>query len=380
MRVLVNAGNLVAGGPRLVLENLLPAIARSDASSSFVALIPSSHRNAPWLREPNLEVHFTPRGVPRLARRLYEVLYQVPRLCRMTGADVCLTLGDVGPVTLPVPHVVMLHNAYIGFQATDIPPVFSLLQRAKIAYLRWHFSKIAQQCSRIIVQTPVMAEGTQRSYGVTADHMVVIPSTTTRVAQTLMAGGVQPDTQVSSVPQALKLVFLSAIYPHKNHLVMPELMAELRRRGLTPKVHVFLTFDPQRKPDLMRALDGYSDCVTNLGALDGRRLPSVLAAAGGLLLPTLMESFGLVYLEAMAAKLPILTSNLPFARWICGDLATYFEPMDPCSIANAIEALVEEGKSNDYDERAIKRLREFPADWNEVARSYLDLLEGCVTR
>ena len=55
-------------------------------------------------------------------------------------------------------------------------------------------------------------------------------------------------------------------------------------------------------------------------------------------MPTLVESFGLIYLEALMFRLPILTSDRDFAHWMCRDLALYFDPMDPVSIVNTIEA------------------------------------------
>jgi hypothetical protein len=38
-------------------------------------------------------------------------------------------------------------------------------------------------------------------------------------------------------------------------------------------------------------------------------------------------------------QLPILTSNLPFSQYICGDAALYFNPLDPREILSTIFSL-----------------------------------------
>jgi glycosyltransferase involved in cell wall biosynthesis len=92
-------------------------------------------------------------------------------------------------------------------------------------------------------------------------------------------------------------------------------------------------------------------------------------------LPTLAESYGLVYLEALACGVPILTSDRDFARWMCQNLAQYFDPLDASSIVDAIKNCPNLKERNDYSSRAVERLLDFPKDWDEVARSFVGILE-----
>jgi glycosyltransferase involved in cell wall biosynthesis len=52
--------------------------------------------------------------------------------------------------------------------------------------------------------------------------------------------------------------------------------------------------------------------------------------------PSLAESFGHPLVEAMAHGLPIIASDTPINREMCGDAAVYFRPMDPDHLAQAI--------------------------------------------
>jgi glycosyltransferase involved in cell wall biosynthesis len=56
-----------------------------------------------------------------------------------------------------------------------------------------------------------------------------------------------------------------------------------------------------------------------------------------LLMPTLLESYGNPYAEAMYHNKTIITSDLDFAKDVCGDAAFYFDPLDENSILATIK-------------------------------------------
>jgi len=44
------------------------------------------------------------------------------------------------------------------------------------------------------------------------------------------------------------LLFLAAGYEHKNHVILPSLVRELRRRGLANIIQIFVTLDASKSP------------------------------------------------------------------------------------------------------------------------------------
>src|SRR5690606_31883324 len=64
--------------------------------------------------------------------------------------------------------------------------------------------------------------------------------------------------------------------------------------------------------------------------------PSLYRQSDFMFLPTLLECFTATYPEAMCMDTPILTSDLPFARSICGSAAEYFNPLSPKDIGDKI--------------------------------------------
>ena len=79
------------------------------------------------------------------------------------------------------------------------------------------------------------------------------------------------------------------------------------------------------------------------GHLDGEALGRAIASADVLLNPSITETFGNVYLEAMAAGVCVVSANTPNAAELIEHGVTgYLCPLDPPEFAAAIRRLVEE--------------------------------------
>ncbi|HSW88799.1 MAG TPA: glycosyltransferase, partial [Candidatus Saccharimonadales bacterium] len=66
------------------------------------------------------------------------------------------------------------------------------------------------------------------------------------------------------------------------------------------------------------------------------QLQSLYRGAIALVMPSLMEGFGLPTVEAMANNCLVLASGIPSLREVCQDAAVYFNPLDRDDIRNAL--------------------------------------------
>ena len=168
-----------------------------------------------------------------------------------------------------------------------------------------------------------------------------------------------------------RLLTVTRYYPHKNLNIIKSVIAELKKRGKAEGVQFVLTID---KDAYQRVFgNGYEDTVVTVGAVPLNEVPALYRACNAAFLPTLLECYSANYPEAMSTGLPILTSDLGFARTVCHEAALYFNPLDAEDIATKIINVVEdETVRKQLKEAGAKRLQEFP-NAHERALKYLEI-------
>ena len=103
------------------------------------------------------------------------------------------------------------------------------------------------------------------------------------------------------------------------------------------------------------------------------RLAELYAGASALVLPSLAEGFGRTALDAMARGVPVLASDIPALRELCGDAALLVErPLEPSAWTEAVEALP--GAAEELSRRGLERAEAFT--WPRVGEQMRALLAG----
>jgi glycosyltransferase involved in cell wall biosynthesis len=118
--------------------------------------------------------------------------------------------------------------------------------------------------------------------------------------------------------------------PHKN---LPGLLAAWRKIAPSmPDCDLVLAGAP---PQTLRD----EPQVRFAGFVPADDLPSLLAGAVALILPSFLEGFGLPVAEAMAAGCPVIASGIPPLQEVAGEAAVWCDPAHPESIAAAMTSL-----------------------------------------
>ncbi|MEW5807014.1 MAG: glycosyltransferase [Acidobacteriota bacterium] len=174
-----------------------------------------------------------------------------------------------------------------------------------------------------------------------------------------------------------KMFCLSKYYAHKNLEILVELFSRFREE--LEEVVAIITIDSNDHPNasrLLRSIEKHrlSKKIINVGSIPHHNVGSYYRHCQAFLMPTLMETFGIPYLEAMSFNLPVLTSDLDFAHSVCGDAALYFDPWNSKSIRDAILLLKNNPLlSNVLVRKGQSRLKMFKS-WDQIAGEISELL------
>ena len=131
-------------------------------------------------------------------------------------------------------------------------------------------------------------------------------------------------------PSAPFVLCVSSIDPRKNFARLIEACQGLTGAKLCIVGKYNRVFSQQM------ALDTTSDHIQFLGRVSDDELVRLYNQAACFVFPSLYEGFGLPPLEAMACGCPVLVSDIPVEREVCGEAALYFNPLDPNNILHTI--------------------------------------------
>ncbi len=113
-----------------------------------------------------------------------------------------------------------------------------------------------------------------------------------------------------------------------------------------------------------------------LGFVPHADLPGLLRGAGGLLMPSRYEGFGLPILDAFACGVPVLTSRVSSLPEVAGEAALYCDPDDPASIAGGITRLLDPAVAAQVVELGRQRVMQF--SWQRTAEAMCTVYERCI--
>lgn len=165
---------------------------------------------------------------------------------------------------------------------------------------------------------------------------------------------VQPERWINKeLPKfdGITILCISSASRHKNLSIAIDIAKYWRNYTPDFKFRFVFTIDKTSFPSLP---DEINNCFQFVGKVDVSECPSLYNQCDIVFQPSLLECFTATYPEAMIMGKPIVTTDLDFARGLCGHSACYYSPLDATSAAKAlyrvamdkqyVSFLVQEGK------------------------------------
>jgi glycosyltransferase involved in cell wall biosynthesis len=257
---------------------------------------------------------------------------------------------------------VLRKRAYVAHFHLDVEPS-GPLGPIFVAYKRWVLGPILRSAARVIVLTEGYAAFVARRYGVAPDRIAIVPN---GVGSEFFHS---PSEHISH-DGPFRLLFVGRLAPQKN---VGRLLRAIT--ATTSPVELAIVGDGEDRALLENLVaDLHLGNVRMIGPRSGADLVSWYRWADAFVSPSDKEGMPLVILEAMAAGLPVISTDVPGSSETVGDDGL-LSPVDPVALGRTIDRLVGDPElAAELARRAYERARRhlWPAllsDLEDVYRS-----------
>ena len=301
-----------------------------------------------------------------------------PGLLRRSRADLYYSPYFVAPLLARCPAVVTVHDLIFDRYPRYMPHAWS-----------WPYYKLLMALSVRRARRVVAVSGTTRAdllryYRPPADKVVVAPEG----AEAAFAP-VSDRARLRQLRERYGLtrpVILSvgARRPHKNQARLVRAFA-----AVAPRLDhslVLVGSPDERFPDEARAAvarlanghgsgNGLRDRVHLIDWVPEDDLAGLYSLAEVVVVPSLVEGFGLPALEAMANGTPVLAADATSLPEVVGDAGVLFDPYDEAALAEALHGLLADRRLQEQL-AAAGQARAATFTWTGAARQLLGILDG----
>jgi glycosyltransferase involved in cell wall biosynthesis len=372
LRIGVNALYLIpggVGGTEIYLRNLLAALARIDHRNQYF-LFTNRETGADLCPQAgNFEV--VPGAVParmRPVRLVWEQLVLPVQAARL-DVDVMFSPGFTSPLLCRAAGVTVIHD----LQHRKQPENFGALERRA-----WDFSVwgSARRSRRIVTVSESSRHDIIEAYGVSPERVRVVQHGVEAEFFGL-AGNKRYDKQLlreAGVPECRYLLSVSTVHPHKNWQRLLEAYAHLVGEGRREHLVIAGLAGKAWQEVKERLLDAeLAERVHLLGWQPREVLLTLFRFAEGLVFPSTFEGFGMPVLEAMAAGIPVVCSDIPPLREIADGAAHFFDPSSSPAMTDALrEMFADKALREQFVERGLEKATQFT--WTRAAEQTLAVL------
>ena len=367
--VFINGLKSKTGGGKSILNNYLALLKESKTVNKFFVLTPDQNEYSGFSSEfidiidiNNLLKH----------NILFLWLYHltIPRLLKRYKIDVIFNLGDI-VIPTNLSQLYLFDWAYALYPNSIVWKKMDykdyLTRKIKMYVIKKYINKAVI----VIAQIKTMQDRLMSIYGL--KNVELVPNA---LSVEHISGGQPYDFRFPK--DKIKLLYLSNYSSHKNFEVLVSLARIIK--DLSLPYCIIVTIEPADHKLAKRFISSIKksevdSIIINTGRVAMDHVPTLYHQCDALLMPTLLESYGYPFVEAMYHNKTIITSDLDFAKDVCGDAAFYFDPLDENSILASIkQAFSDNQKRSTKIEEGKRRISQLLTR-EQVFRRYNELLE-----
>ena len=369
MKITLDAHNLHVAGGLSVGKNIVQILPVIAPMHEYLIIVPKDCGYPQFTGHSNAELIYCPRM--SFQKRFFWEKNVLRKKIKDFASDWIWALGNIAVGYPGCPQSLLLHNPHRVYPVSLTNPF--LYERALKIGSNFLLKRSLKHLDRVYCQTETMAGRFSAQYGFPREKIHLCPNA---FSSSIVPGYKIPHKLVPFQGK-FTLFVLTKYYTHKNLERIAE-MYEKFHDELHDVVCIIPLAEDQgpKAAQLIHRIKKHhlEQNIVCTGIIQQEELGDYFFASDAMFLPTLLESFSGTYLEAMTLETPVLTSDLDFAREICGNAAEYIDPYSIESMKNGIlklksspercQELVGLGKA-----RAKSSLK----NWNQIITTVLDV-------
>ena len=366
--VFINGLNSKTGGGKNILVNYLILLNTSKLNNKYFVLTPDVTEYSQYSN-----TNITILGVSNILKNAFLLpftyYYSIPKLISRLNIELIFNLADI-PIPCRIQQIFLFDWPYAVYPKSIVWDKMDLLSFVNRKIKLYLFKRNIKYVTKWIAQTNTIKRRLQNTYNIS--NIIV-------VANAISISNLKGEYSLNfSLPNGRKLLYLTYYYPHKNLEILIPLAKEIKRRELDFKIIITVEAQQHRNVHvLFKKIKDHNleSIVYNIGSVKMKDVPSLYNQCDALLMPTLLETYGLPYLEAMYHGKLVLTSNLDFAKDVCNEAGIYFDPENEFSILDNIIKVF--NNRNLYNEKILngKKIVNNLNSWDDVFRIYSEIIE-----
>ena len=372
MKLFINLSNLVQGGSLQVANSFLSEINKLTSENKYLVV---SNKNF-YIDNSLFDNKFifkTVESSPSKFTNRFNIVQKLTKLEQSFNPDIVFTLFGPSYWKPKSLHVSGFADGWVYNPHSAAYKKLNLISRNKRLILNYYKTwRLKFESTHYIMETEESKDSFSKILKIPKFDISVVPNTFNYIFKK----NIKKTNKYSNLfnSKYFNLLTISSYYVHKNFEIIPDVIKSLPKNNL---IKFYVTLEDKMFSKIFK---NYTDSVINLGSVEINSCPSLYELSSAVFLPTLLETFSASYPEAMIMNKPILTSNLDFAKELCGDAALYFDPFDPKSIANVILELSENTNLYNIQIDKSKNRSKIFISAKERALRYLDIFEKLITK
>lgn len=376
MRIAIDLSAVKTTGTKVYCAGFMPALGRLALDDEFLVFMPPEVADLIGEQLPDNFQRRITRVTNSVGLRILWEQIALPKYLQAWQTDILFSPFDIAPFAAPCPVFLAVRNPTPLLLAKRLLELRVEQVKGKIHRLFAYLSCRKAQC--VSYPSHYAARMLGGLIGVPANKRVVVyHGTDYRIWSTFQ----EPSHILAQyhIESQRYVLFVSRFYPYKRPDVLIEGFATWSKMTNRADYKLVLvggspseTFERKLRQRVQELQ--LKETVLFLGHVPRTHVTVLYQQADVFALPTIMETFGHPFVEAMASGAPVICADTEFAHELCDNAALYFPPDDAEELARVFKRVIgQPGLRTWMKEAGRERAKMF--SWEREARETLALMK-----